>query len=364
MAKDYYAILGVAKSASQDEIKKAYRKLAHTHHPDKQGGNEAKFKEINEAYSVLGDQTKRSQYDQFGQTFQGGGQGFGGFSSQGGPASGFDFSQFGGQGFDFGGANFEDLFTDIFTGGRGRSREARGADVQVDVEITFEEMVRGVKKDIPLRTHIACTVCQGTGGKPGSKESTCSTCQGHGQVRKEMRTMLGVFAQMQRCDACRGRGKTYADVCTPCQGSGRVKKDRTLTVTIPAGIEDGQALSLTGEGEAGEGGTRAGDLFVVVHVRPHETLVRRGDDILSSVPVSFAKLVLGGKAEVPTLNGQLTIKIPAGTEPGEVFRLKGEGIPKLSRFGRGDQLVTIRLAVPKKPSAALKKALEELETLG
>lgn len=356
MAKDYYAILGVAKNASQDEIKKAYRKLAHTHHPDKQGGNETKFKEINEAYSVLGDQTKRRQYDQFGHSFQSGGNGQQGFG-------GFDFSQFNGQGFDFGGSNFEDLFTDIFTGGRGRTREARGADVQVDVEISFEEMVRGVKKNIPLRTHITCTHCHGTGGKPGSKETTCASCQGHGQIRKEMRTMLGVFAQMQRCDACHGRGKTYAETCTSCHGSGRVKEERELTVTIPAGIEDGQALSLAGEGEAGESGARAGDLFVVVHVRPHDTFVRRGDDVLTSLFVSYTKLVLGGKEEVKTLDGHVTIKIPTGTEPGEVFRLKGEGIPKLSRFGRGDQLVTIRLAVPKKPSASLKKALEDIERL-
>lgn len=357
MAKDYYAILGVTKSASQDEIKKAYRKLAHTHHPDKQGGDEAKFKEINEAYSVLGDHQKRSQYDQFGQTFngagQGGGQGFGGF----------DFSQFGGQGFDFGGSNFEDLFTDIFSGGRGRSHEPRGADVQVDVEISFQEMVRGVKKDIHLRTFVNCKTCHGTGGKPGSKETSCKTCQGQGQVHKQMRTILGVFTQMSRCDVCHGRGKTYAENCNPCKGSGRMREERILSVSIPAGIEDGQALSLTGEGEAGEGGVKPGDLFVVVHVRGEEGFARRGDDIISVIKVLYPQLVLGDKVNVATLDGSISMKIPAGTEPGEVFRIKSGGIPRLSGFGKGDHLVKVELLIPKKPSSEMKKLLEELQKL-
>ncbi len=366
MAKDYYAVLGVSKSASQDEIKKAYRKLAHTYHPDKQGGDEAKFKEINEAYSVIGDPQKRSQYDQFGQTFgQGGGAGFGGFSSQGGPASGWDFSQFGGRGgFDFGGTNFEDLFTDIFTGGRGQAREARGADVQVDVEIRFEEMVRGVKKAVPLRTFVACKTCHGTGGKPGSKETTCTTCQGNGQVRKEVRTILGIFTQASRCETCHGRGKTYAESCPLCKGAGRVKEERTIEVSIPAGIEDGQALSVSGEGEAGEGGVKAGDLFVVVHVRPSEVFTRRGDDIVSVVKVAYSQLVLGDKVEIPTLNGSMTLKVPAGTAPGEIFRIKNGGIPHLSQYGRGDHLVKVELALPKHPSAELKKLLSELQRLG
>lgn len=359
MAKDYYTLLGVDKTASQDEIKKAYRKLAHTHHPDKQGGNEAKFKEVNEAYSVLSDPKKRSQYDQFGQAFGNGGGAHG--SGQG--FGGFDFSQFGGQGFDFGGSNFEDLFTDIFTGGRGRSQEPRGADVQVDVEISFEEMVRGVKKDISVRAFVSCATCRGTGGKPESKEATCAACQGQGQLRKEMRTILGVFAQMSRCDTCYGRGKTFAEHCGVCKGSGRVREERKLTVSIPSGIEDGQALSLTSEGEAGEGGVKAGDLFVVVHVQPHEVLVRRGDDVVSVIQVSYPQLVLGDKVEVVTLEGSISMKIPAGTVPGETFRIKGGGIPRLSRFGKGDHLVKVELTIPKHPSLAMKKLLEELKTV-
>ncbi len=355
MAQDYYAVLGVAKTASQDEIKKAYRKLAHTHHPDKQGGDEARFKEINEAYSVLGDPEKRRQYDQFGPGFNGGGgsQGFGGF----------DFSQFGGQQFNFGGANFEDLFTDIFTGGRGR-QERRGRDIQVDVQISFDEMVRGVKKEVSLRSFVSCTQCHGTGGQPGSAEKTCDRCHGQGKLKKEVRTMLGVFAQVSECDACAGRGKTYSEKCHDCKGSGRRQEERTLSVAVPAGIEDGQAIALTAEGEAGEHGTKPGDLFVVVHVTPHERFTRRGDDIHSTITLTYAQLVLGDKVEVPTLDGSVSMKIPAGTAPGETFRIKGGGIPRVSRYGTGDHLVKVALAIPKNPSREFRRALESLREMG
>ncbi len=360
--KDYYSILGVSKTASQDEIKKAYRKLAHTHHPDKQGGDEARFKEINEAYSVLGDSEKRRQYDQFGSSF-----GQGGFSGQGGAGNfgGFDFSGFGEQGFNFGGANFEDLFTDIFTGGRSAGhREARGQDIQVDVEISFEEMVRGVKKSISLRTYIACDTCQGNGGKPGSKEVKCTTCDGNGQVKKQVRTILGVFTQVAPCDACHGRGKKFAESCHECRGSGRVQKERSLEVAIPAGIENGQALSLRGEGEAGGVGIKPGDLFVVVHVKPHADFQRRGDDIVSDLRVKYSQLVLGDKVDVPTLERSVSMKIPAGTEPGEVFRIKGGGISRVSRFGKGDHLVRILLEIPKNPASSVKRIIESLREAG
>lgn len=360
--KDYYSILGISKTASQEEIKKAYRKLAHTHHPDKQGGDEARFKEINEAYSVLGDSEKRRQYDQFGSSF-----GQGGYSQQGGPGNfeGFDFSQFGGQGFNFGGANFEDLFTDIFTGGRNAGhRESRGQDVQVDVEISFEEMVRGTKKTISVRTYVVCSTCRGNGGKPGSKEINCSTCNGNGQVKKQARTILGVFTQVTPCDNCHGRGKKYAEVCQECHGGGRVQKERSLEVAIPAGIENGQALSLRGEGEAGGVGTSPGDLFVVVHVKPHANFHRKGNDIVSDLQIKYSQLVLGDKVEVPTLEGSVSMKIPAGTEPGEIFRIKGGGITHVSRFGKGDHLVRILLEIPKKPSGDVKRAIESLRQAG
>ena len=363
MAKrDYYEVLGVAKTASQEEVKKAYRKLAHTHHPDKQGGDEARFKEINEAYSVLGDPEKRHQYDQFGASF-----GQGGFSGQGGGGfGGFDFSQFNNeQGFNFGGANFEDLFTDIFTGGRTTShREARGQDVQVDVEISFEEMVQGTKKSIGVRTYIVCSTCHGNGGKPGSKEVNCSACNGTGQIKKQVRTILGVFTQVVHCDSCHGRGKKFSEACQECHGSGRIQKERSLEVSIPAGIENGQALSLRGEGEAGGVGTVPGDLFVIVHVKSHAYLHRRGDDIVSDIRIKYSQFVLGDKVDVPTLDGSVSMKIPAGTEPGEIFRIKGGGIPHVSRFGKGDHLVRVLLEIPKKPVGDVKRAIESLRQVG
>lgn len=357
MPKDFYSVLGVSKTASPEEIKKAYRKLAHTHHPDKKGGDEARFKEINEAYSVLGDAEKRRQYDQFGQSFgsqAGGGQGF----------DGFDFSQFGGQGFGgFGSTNFEDLFTDIFTGGRSRGAEERGQDIQVDVEIDFEDMVWGTKVEVPLRSFIVCDTCHGTGGKPGSREESCGGCQGEGRVKKQIRTMLGIFTQVAVCERCRGRGKTYAERCSSCDGTGRMRSSRSIEVNLPAGIEDGQAVSLRGEGEAGEGGIRPGDLFVVVHVRPHEQFRREGQNLLSTLPLTYTQLVLGDKVEVPTLSGSVTMKIPAGTEPGSVFRIRGGGIPQVSGFGTGDHLVTVTLNIPKNPSRTLRRAIESLDTL-
>lgn len=348
MAKDYYHILGVDKAATQDEIKKAFRKLAHTHHPDKQGGDEARFKEINEAYGVLGDPEKRRQYDQFGSGFQQGG--FGG-ASQG--FGGFDFSQ-------FGGANFEDLFTDIFTGG-GRHHQARGRDVQVDIEIQFDEMVHGTKRELPLRTFVACSTCQGKGGKPGSAEKTCTVCHGQGQLRQEARTILGVFSQVMPCTQCRGRGKTFVEACPDCRGEGRRKEERRIEVAIPAGIENGQAVALTGQGEAGESGVPAGDLLVVVHVRPHEHFERRGNDIFSVLKLTYTQFVLGAKVDVPTLEGSVMMKIPAGTQPGEIFRIKGGGIPYLRRSGKGDQLVKTQIVIPKQLSRLERQAIEALD---
>ena len=356
MAKDYYSLLGVSKGATGDEIKKTFRKFAHKHHPDKGGGSEEKFKEINEAYQVLSDPKKRAQYDQFGQTFSGngpgpGGQGFGGFSSQGGSASDFDFS----------GTGFEDLFSDMFGGSaRGRNRARRGGDIQVDTEISFEEMVRGVRKDIRLRKFSLCKVCHGTGGKPGSKEETCKRCQGSGQIRQTIQTMLGVFTQATSCTECHGRGKVYVERCPECRGEGRTEREETISVDIPAGIQNGQMLSLQGSGAAGEAGAPSGDLFVAIHIRPHPHLSRRGDDIVSRLGLSFSQAALGDKIPVQTIDGEVTMKVPAGTQPGEVFRIKGKGVPHLNRSGRGDHLVTVTIAVPKKLSPEEKKAIEAL----
>ncbi len=358
MPKDYYQTLGVAKNASQDEIKKAFRKLAHTHHPDKGTGDEAKFKEINEAYQVLSDEKKRSQYDNYGQTFsgqgpQGGGPGggFGGFE-------GFDFSNFAGQG------GFEDLFGDMFGGGRRSRQTGRGQDIQVDIEISFEDMVRGVKRDIRLRKYVTCKTCAGSGGEKGSEEVTCTACNGNGQVRKTMQTILGAFQQVVTCDVCQGRGKKHSKNCHVCHGHGRVQEEENITIDIPAGIDTGQALSLQGKGHAGEHGATAGDLIVEIYVKKHATLTRRGEQILSSEALSFVDMALGASVPVLTIDGEVTIKIPAGTQPGEVFRIRGKGVPHLHGRGRGDHLVTVSVSVPKKLSKNAKKTLESLKEEG
>jgi molecular chaperone DnaJ len=367
MPKDYYDILGVSKNASEDEIKKAYRKLAHQHHPDKKGGDEAKFKEINDAYSVLSDKGKRQRYDQFGHAGGGAnaGQGFGGHG-----AGGFDFGGFrqgaGGFGFDFNGGGFEDLFSEMFGGaarGGTRTRPRAGADIQVDVEITFEEMAKGVAKEIRLRKSVSCDVCGGTGGKPGSEKKTCPTCQGAGQVKRTVRSFLGVFTQVETCATCHGRGTVFAEQCVKCHGEGRVKDEQTVSVEIPAGIQNGQTVSLPGYGEAGEPGASAGDLFVTVRVKPHPAFERKGDDVVSTAEISFAQAALGDKIRVRTLEGDVNMKVPAGTQSGEIFRIRDKGIPHLGKWGRGDHLVKVVVRVPKKLDREQKKLIEKLRSL-
>ncbi len=356
---DYYTVLGVEKNASPEEIKKAFRKLAHQYHPDKKGGNEAKFKEVNEAYSILSDPDKRRQYDQFGHV---GGNAGGGDN----PFGGFDFGGFSpGGGFDFQGSGLEDLFSEMFTGTsrRGRRKE-KGADIQVDVEIDFLDMVHGVKREIRLRQPVICSHCKGSGGEPGSAEETCPTCGGKGQVRRTVQTVLGAFAQVDTCDHCHGRGKIFAKVCTVCRGSGREEKEVTHTLEIPPGVDDGEMLSLPEVGAAGEHGEPPGDLYVRIHVRPHAEFRRQGNDILSTISLKYSLAALGGKIEINTAEGPITMKIPAGTQPGEVFRIRGKGIPALGRFGRGDHLVEVSVAIPKKITSSLKKHLEELQRLG
>ncbi|TXH06695.1 MAG: molecular chaperone DnaJ [Candidatus Moraniibacteriota bacterium] len=355
MAKDYYSILGVAKGATQDELKKAYRKLAHAHHPDKTGGDEAKFKEINEAYGILGDPEKRRQYDQFGQAFSGAG---GGPSGQG--FGGFDFSNFSNQGFGFGGANMEDLFSDIFTGGGRRARSGHGADIQVDISISFEEMVRGTKRTVRLRKQARCNSCSGSGGAPGASQESCPDCHGKGSVMRNVNTILGTFTQSTACGRCHARGKVFSESCRTCRGDGRTEQEISQEVSIPEGIGNGQALSISGEGAAGEYGAPAGDLYVVVHVEPHPELDRRGDDITSEKKLRFDQFVLGDKVPVKTIDGTVNMKVPAGTQPGETFRIRGKGIPRLGRFGRGDHLVRVDIEIPRHPSEEMKRHIEAL----
>jgi molecular chaperone DnaJ len=363
MATDYYDILGVSKNASDDEIKKAYRKLAHKHHPDKAGGDEKKFKEINEAYQVLSDKTKRQQYDQFGQTFDqrgaGGGQGFGGFdfsgfSAQGGPAGGWDFQDFG----------FEDIFSNIFGGSRSRGGKGKkGKDVQIDLEISFEEMAKGTKKTISLYKSAVCDACHGTGGEPGVKKETCPTCGGKGQVQQTVRSIFGSFAQISVCPTCAGSGEIYSQKCRKCKGEGKIKEDQEIQIEVPAGIENGQTISLQGEGEAGGKNARSGDLYVNIRVLPHAKFKRESNNIISNEQITFSQAVLGDKIDVETIDGTVKMKIPSGTQGGTIFRIKDAGVPFLGKRNRGDQLVKISVAVPKNPSREQRGLIEELKNL-
>lgn len=372
MNKDYYELLGISKSASEDEIKKAYRKLAHKYHPDKSGGDEKKFKEINEAYQVLSDKAKRAQYDQFGRTFEGGGPGFGGFSAEGGPTGGWDFSGFQGfnqqSGWNFEDMGFEDVFSDIFGGGFGRSGRRKnkkaGRDIQVDVEISFEEMVRGAQKTLNLYKSSVCTRCHGTGGDPGSGKKNCPTCKGSGQVRKTARSFFGSFTQVSVCPECEGTGKIYEKKCSECGGDGKVKREEKIEVQIPSGIQDGQTISIKGRGEAGGKGAPAGDLYINIRVKPHPGLRRQGNDISSFEYISFSQAVLGDKISIETIDGPVKIKIPSGTQSGTIFKIRDRGVPSLEGGHRGDHLAKVIVRIPKSVSREEKDLIEKLKELG
>lgn len=363
MSKDYYKILGVDKNASPDDIKKAFKKLAMQHHPDRQGGDEAKFKEINEAYQVLNDPEKRKRYDQFGSDFEqqggfGGGMNWDDFMRATRGQGGFQGGNFS---FDFG--DLSDVFGDLFGfGGGGRSpgsRQTRGRDIQVDVEVDFKEAAFGVEKEITLRKQTACDVCQGSGGEPGTALEKCDTCHGQGQIIQNQRTFLGTIQTAAVCSACQGRGEKPSKKCKHCNGAGVLLKSVNHTVKIPAGIDNGQSLRLSGMGEAASGGT-SGDLYVVVHVRPLPGFKRDGFDIYTQKEISFPEAVLGAKVPVETLEGEVTVVIPEGTESGQLIRLKDKGIPELQGRGRGNLYVEVKIRVPKKVSKEVKKLLEEL----
>ena len=349
--RDYYEILGVAKNASDDEIKKAYRKLAMKFHPDRNPddkGAEEKFKEAKEAYEVLSDGDKRAAYDQFGHEGvnpQGGPGGFGGFGS----AGGFDFS---------------DIFEGIFGGGmggggRGRSNVYRGADLRYNLEITLEEAARGTETKIRIPTLEECENCHGSGAKPGTQPTTCPTCQGHGQVRMQQ----GFFSIQQTCPRCQGSGKIVAEPCGTCNGQGRIKKHKTLSVKIPAGVDEGDRIRLAGEGEAGVNGGPPGDLYVQIHLKAHPLFKRDGDDLHCEMPVSFATAALGGEVEIPTLDGHARLKVAAETQSGQVLRLKGKGIKGVRSSGPGDLYCHVVVETPVKLSARQKELLREFESL-
>ena len=355
--RDYYEVLGVSKTATQDELKKAYRKLARKYHPDLNKDNEEaaeKFKECNEAYSVLSDDQKRAQYDQFGHAaFENGGMGGGGgFGGAGG---------FGG----FGGSGMEDIFDMFFggQGGRGGSRAKtgpqRGADLRFDLEITFEEAAFGLEKEINLYRDETCDHCHGEGAEPGSKVESCPECNGTGYVRFTQNTMFGQMVNERPCSRCKGEGKIISEPCKECFGRGTVKRDKKLKVKIPAGVDNGSRLRVANEGEAGAKGGPNGDLYVYLYVKPHKFFERDGTTVLCEVPINIVQATLGADIKVPTLDGQVTMKVPEGTQPGKVMRIKGKGIPNLRGGSRGDQLVRIKVVVPTKLSDKQKDALRK-----
>ncbi len=359
MAKDYYSILGVSKDASDDDIKRAYRKQAQQHHPDRVGGNEQKFKEINEAYQVLSDKTKRQQYDQYGTTFEQAGQGgAGGFQGFGGFEEAF---RNGGAEFNFGNFGFEDIFSDIFGGGRGeRGGMRKGEDINIDVEITLEDVLSGAEKEINLYKRVICSNCRGTGAEPGTKIKDCPTCKGSGQIRKTQRTFLGSFSQVITCPDCKGEGKKAEKPCRVCGGDGRVRENRRVKIHIPAGIQDGQVIEIRGEGEAAARGGEAGDLYMVIHIKAHPKFERRNNNIIYRAEISLSQAVLGAEIEIPTLDGKVRMKIPAGTKSGKVLSLKNKGLPNFRRSGRGDQLVEITIKIPEKLSRRQRELFEQL----
>lgn len=364
MSKDYYKILGVEKNASADEIKKAFRRLAHKFHPDKQGGDEAKFKEVNEAYQVLGDEDKRKKYDQFGSDFEQQG-GFGGAGNwedfmraargQGG------FSQ--GGGFDFGNVDIGDIFGDLFGfgGGRGQRRQQRGNDIQVDIELSFRDAVFGVEKEIKLTKENSCDVCEGSGKEPDSKMIQCGECKGQGQVRRVQQTFLGAMQSVVVCPLCHGNGQIPEKSCRHCGGKGTKKSESNYNLKIPAGIHDGGTIRLQGKGEAGGPSSVAGDLYIVVHVLKDKNFEREGNDIYTTLHISYPQAALGETIEVETLDGMKKIAIPDGTQSHQKIRLKGLGVPYLNSNGRGDHYVQVIVDVPKKLTRNAKKLLEELK---
>ena len=348
-SKDYYSILGVSKDATADDLKRAYRKLAKQYHPDAQHTEEdkknaeAKFKEINEAYSVLSDENKRAQYDRFGSNFEQAGFG-GGYGNYGG-AYGFD--GFGGMDIDL-----EDILGSVFGGGFSSSKKSqgpsRGSDIKTTMSLKFEEAAFGVKKEINITRNEKCDCCNGSGAKPGSKIITCDKCGGRGKVQITQNTIMGAFSTVKTCDKCSGSGKVIETPCEKCSGKGIVRKSRKIEINVPAGIDDGQAISLRGEGDAGKKGGPNGDLYVIMKVLPHKYFKRNGYDISANVRVPFAKMALGGDIKIPTLEGEMEFNIPEGTTSGTKFRVKDQGIPVLNGKGRGSLEFTVDVDVPKK----------------
>jgi molecular chaperone DnaJ len=347
MAKSLYESLGVSKNASQDELKKAYRKLVREVHPDKNPGDaaaEARFKEVQSAYDVLSDPEKRKQYDRLGTT--------NGRTAPGGTT------------FDFGDFDLGDIFGGLFNRGGAQQQQPqrgqRGNDVEVEVRVAFEDALRGVEVTVPVQLELACHTCHGTGAAPGTAPITCPVCEGRGVVA----TSQGLFALQQPCPRCHGMGSIVETPCSTCHGSGRERRTKRFKVKIPAGAKDGTRIKLRGKGEAGYGGAQAGDLFIVTRVEPSKIYERRGDDLVVNVPVTYPTAALGGKVDVPTPEGAVSLKVPSGTEDGKLLRIKGRGAPRLNGGGNGDVLARVRIEVPKRVNKKQRELLEELQKAG
>ncbi len=359
--KDYYQTLGVSKNATKEEIKKAFKKLALKYHPDrapedKKNEYEEKFKEINEAVSILGDDKKRQQYDQFGSSaFSGGGAGAGGFE-------GFDFSDVMSQFRSGSFGDFDDIFEQLFSGssgrrGRGQSRR-KGSDLLYEMEIKLEEAAQGTTKEISLNKLEHCPQCQGKGAK---EFENCHHCQGSGYMKKTQRTPFGLFQQTGPCPYCHGKGELPQDSCSGCGGEGLIRKRKKIEITIPAGVDEGMRLRVAGEGEVGSSEGYNGDLYVQVSLKPHQFFTRKGNDLHCTIPLSFTQAALGDEIEVPTIDGKAKLKIPAGTQSETIFKMHDKGIPYLNHIGSGDQMVKVRIAVPTKLSKKQKELIKQLK---
>ena len=363
MAKrDFYEILGVSKSASADEIKKAYRKVAMQFHPDRNPGDKAaeeKFKEAAEAYEILSDNDKKAKYDRHGHAAFGPGAG-GGFHGGAGMDMNDIFSQFG----DIFG---DEGFGSFFGGGRqssrggSRARGQRGSNLRIKLKLNFEEIANGVNKQVKVKKHVLCTTCGGNGAKDKSSVQTCNTCNGSGQVRKVTNTFLGQMQTVNTCPTCNGEGSTVTVKCTSCKGEGRVYGEETISIDIPAGVQDGMQLSMSGKGNAGERGGAPGDLIIMIQEEPHESLHRDGLNVAYDLYITIPDAVFGSSVEVPTIDGRAKIKIPAGTQSGKMFRLKGKGFPEVQGYGKGDQLIHVNIWTPQEVSDEEKAALEKMQ---
>lgn len=356
--KDYYKILGINRGSSKDDIKKAFRKLAHKYHPDKKGGDEVKFKEVNEAYSILSDEKKRREYDTYGRVFEGGSPGAGGFDFNG---ADFDFGDFFRQGQGFEGINVEDIF-DNFFGGRESSRTKRGRDISIDLELTFAESVFGINRKVLINKLGTCDKCKGSRARSGSSLDKCSTCNGSGKILETKRSFLGSVTTQKSCDTCFGTGQIPKDKCDLCSGMGILKRAEEISIDVPAGIKDGEMIRLSGQGEAILGGV-SGDLYVKIHAQRHPVFRREGFDLVMDLNIKLTDALLGSESVIETLDGKITLSVPAGISFGEILRIPGKGVPMSGRK-RGDLLVRIVITIPARLSKKAKSLIEELKNEG